>query len=42
MMQSFGIPRAKAEEIVSKVKGDTMVRGETLTTDEFVALSKLV
>lgn len=42
LMQSFGIPRAKAEEIVSKVKGDTMVRGEILTTDEFVALSKLV
>ena len=42
LMQSFGIPRAKAEEIVSKVKSDTMVRGETLTTDEFVALSKLV
>ena len=42
VMMSFKIDRKTAEEIVSNVKGDVMVRGETLTTEDFVALSEQI
>ena len=42
VMMSFKTDRKTAEEIVSNVKGDVMVRGETLTTEDFVALSEQI
>lgn len=42
LMQSFGLSREKAEEAVIAVKGDKTARGETLSTAEFVALSRLL
>lgn len=42
LMQSFKIPRNEAEEIVVAVKGDCLVRGETLSTEDFVDLSRIL
>lgn len=42
LMQSFKISREIAENAVLEVKGDKMVRGETLTSAEFVQLSKIL
>ena len=42
LMQSFKIPRSEAEEIVVAVKGDCLVRGETLSTEDFVDLSRML
>lgn len=42
LMQSFGLSREKAEEAVTAVKGDKLARGETLSTAEFVELSKII
>ena len=42
LMQSFKIPRSEAEEIVVAVKGDCLVRGETLSTEDFVELSRML
>ena len=42
LMQSFKIPRNEAEEIVVAVKGDCLVRGETLSTEDFVDLSRML
>lgn len=42
LMQSFGLSREKAEEAVIAVKGDKSARGETLSTAEFVALSRIL
>ncbi len=39
IMMSFKTDRKIAEEMVVAVKGDVMARGETLTTEDFVALS---
>lgn len=39
IMMSFKTDRKTAEEMVVAVKGDVMARGETLTTEDFVALS---
>ena len=41
LMQSFGVSREQAEEAVMAVKGDKTARGETLSTEEFVALSRI-
>ena len=41
LMQSFGVSREQAEEAVVAVKGDKTARGETLSTTEFVALSRI-
>jgi 16S rRNA A1518/A1519 N6-dimethyltransferase RsmA/KsgA/DIM1 with predicted DNA glycosylase/AP lyase activity len=42
IMMSFKTDRKIAEEIVIAVKGDVMVRGETLTTEDFVSLSEQI
>ena len=42
LMMSFKVDRSTAEDIVTAVKGDVMVRGETLTTEDFVALSNQI
>ena len=42
VMLAFKTDRKTAEEIVYEVKGDIMVRGETLSTEDFVKFSKLV
>lgn len=42
IMMSFKTDRKIAEEVVLAVKGDVMVRGETLTTEDFVALSEQI
>ena len=42
LMQSFGLSREKAEEAVIAVKGDKTARGETLSTAEFVVLSRIL
>ncbi len=42
IMMSFKTDRKAAEEIVLAVKGDVLVRGETLTTEDFVALSEQI
>ena len=42
LMMSFKMPRAQAEEIVLSVGKDVLVRGETLTTEDFVALSEKI
>ena len=42
VMMSFKTDRKTAEEIVVAVKGDVMVRGETLTTEDFVNLSEQI
>ncbi len=42
LMLSFGFSRPKAEEIVTSIGKDKLVRGETLTTEEFIELSKLI
>ena len=41
-MMAFKTDRKTAEDMVVKVKGDVMARGETLTTEDFVTLSKLI
>lgn len=40
LMMAFKTDRHTAEEIVLAVKGDVLVRGETLTTEDFVKLHK--
>lgn len=40
LMMSFKIDRQTAEDIVVSVKGDALVRGETLTTQDFVRLQE--
>ncbi len=42
LMMSFKMPRVQAEEIVLSVGKDVLVRGETLTTEDFVALSEKI
>ena len=42
IMMAFKTDRKIAEEVVLAVKGDVMVRGETLTTEDFVALSEQI
>ena len=42
IMMSFKVDRQTAEDIVFAVKGDVMVRGETLTTEDFVSLSEQI
>lgn len=42
IMMAFKTDRKTAEEIVFSVSGDVLCRGETLTTDDFVALSHLI
>jgi len=42
IMMAFKTDRKTAEDMVVKVKGDVMARGETLTTEDFVTLSKLI
>lgn len=42
LMQSFGMERTDAENAVMAVKGNKLVRGETLTTADFVALSEVI
>ena len=42
IMMAFKADRKTAEDMVVKVKGDVMARGETLTTEDFVTLSKLI
>ena len=42
IMMSFKTDRKTAEEMVVAVKGDAMTRGETLTTEDFVALSEQI
>ena len=42
LMMSFKTDRATAEEIVRAVKGDIMVRGETLNTQDFVLLQEKI
>ena len=42
VMLAFKTDRKTAEEIVFEVKGDIMVRGETLSTEDFVKFSKLL
>ncbi len=40
LMLSFGFSRQKAEEIVAAIGKDKLVRGETLTTEDFIKLSE--
>ncbi|MBQ8726593.1 MAG: ribosomal RNA small subunit methyltransferase A [Clostridia bacterium] len=40
LMMAFKTDRKTAEQIVLAVKGDVLVRGETLTTEDFVSLQK--
>lgn len=40
LMMAFKTDRHTAEEIVLAVKGDVLIRGETLTTEDFVKLHK--
>ena len=40
LMMSFKIDRQTAEDIVISVKGDALVRGETLNTEDFVRLQE--
>ena len=42
IMMSFKTDRRTAEDMVVAVKGDAMARGETLTTEDFVALSEQI
>lgn len=42
IMMSFKTDRKTAEDVVNTVCGDVMVRGETLTTQDFVALSEQI
>lgn len=42
IMQSYGFSREKAENIVLSVSDDPKVRGETLSTEEFIRLSLLL
>ena len=42
IMMSFKTDRQTAEDMVVAVKGDVMVRGETLTTEDFVSLSEQI
>ena len=42
LMMAFKTDRKTAEEIVVAVKGDALVRGETLTTEDFVQLQKQI
>lgn len=42
VMLAFKTDRKTAEEIVFEIKGDIMVRGETLSTEDFVKFSKLL
>lgn len=39
LMQSFGIPREEANEIICAVTDNPLARGETFSTEDFVALS---
>lgn len=42
LMNSFGFKRSEAEQIVSEISDNPLVRGETLTTADFVKLSNLI
>ena len=42
LMQSFGLTREVAENAVRGIGKDVLIRGETLTTEEFINLSRVI